>query len=48
MVVIARSEIVRMENHILDEETGMTELDYFEANNCYEDWQVIEDMEELK
>ena len=46
MVFINRSEINRMQKHIIDKETGMTELDAFENQHCYEDWQIIEDMKE--
>jgi len=48
MVVITRSEINKMTKNVIDRETGMTEYDLFENQHCYEDWQVIEDMEESK
>lgn len=48
MVVITRSEINKMTKNVIDRETGMTEYDLFENQHCYEDWQVIEDVEELK
>lgn len=48
MIVIARSELNKMAKNILDKETGMTELDLFEANHVYEDWQIIEDVKEDK
>ena len=44
MIFIKRSELNRMEKHILDDETGMTELDLFEYEHCFEDWQIIEDV----
>lgn len=47
MVFIKRSEIIKMEKHIIDEETEMTEWDLFENNHCYEDIHVIEDVMEV-
>lgn len=44
MLYISRSELNRMEKNVIDRKTGMTEADYFEANHCHEDWQVIEDV----
>lgn len=44
MIIIKRSELNRMAKHILDDETGMTELDLFESQHCFEDWQIIEDV----
>lgn len=44
MVTIARSELNKMAKKVLDKETGMTELDYFESQHCYEDWNIIEDV----
>lgn len=44
MVVIKRSEINRMKKNIIDTETEMTELDYFEWTHSNEDWQIIEDI----
>ena len=44
MIFIKRSELNRMANHILDDETEMTELDLFEYEHCFEDWEVIEDV----
>lgn len=43
MVIIKRSEINRMKKNIIDTETEMTELDYFEWTHSNEDWQIIED-----
>jgi hypothetical protein len=34
-----------MKNKVIDKTTGMTELDAFEARHCYEDWNIIEDIE---
>lgn len=45
MVIIARSELERMEQIILDEETGMTALDLWEWQHSYDDVEVIEDMQ---
>lgn len=44
MVIISRSELNKMAKNVLDEETGMTALDLFENQHCYEDWQIIEDI----
>lgn len=46
MVFVSRSELNAMKNTVVDRETGMTELDWFEAQHCNEDWKIIEDMEE--
>ena len=43
MIFITRSELDRMSKKVIDENTGMTALDLFENQHCYEDWQVIED-----
>lgn len=48
MVTITRSEINKMEKHVIDEETGMTEMDLFENQHCFEDWNIIEDVKEDK
>jgi hypothetical protein len=48
MVTISRSELNKMAKKVLDKETGMTELDYFESQHCYEDWNIIEDVKEDK
>lgn len=48
MVFISRSEINRMEKNVIDKETGMTEMDLFENQHCYEDWHIIEDVKEVK
>ena len=32
-----------MSKKIIDTYTGMTELDLFENQHCYEDWHIIED-----
>lgn len=45
MVIIARSELERMAQIILDEETGMTALDLWEWQHSYDDVEVIEDMQ---
>ena len=42
MIFINRSEIERMNNNVIDQETGMTELDLFESQHCYEDWKIFE------
>lgn len=44
MVTITRSRLNEMEANIIDEETEMTELDLFENSHCYEDWNIIEDL----
>lgn len=44
MVFITRSKINKMSKKVIDKETGMTELDLFEANHCFEDWHIIEDV----
>lgn len=46
MVFITRSEINRMKKNVIDKETGMTEMDLFENQHCYEDWHIIEDAKE--
>lgn len=48
MVIIARSELNRMAKQVLDTSTGMTALDRFENEHCYEDWHIIEDVKEDK
>ena len=48
MIFITRSEINKMSKNVIDKETGMTEMDIFEANHCYEDWKIIEDVKETK
>ena len=48
MIFINRSELNRMAKKIVDRSTGMTELDRFENEYCYEDWHIIEDVEENK
>ena len=45
MSYIARSELNRMSHIILDEETGMTALDYWEWSHPYDDVVIIEDEE---
>lgn len=47
MLIIKRSEINRMKKNIIDSETKMTELDYFEWIHSNEDWKIIEDIEEV-
>lgn len=44
MITITRSELNKMAKNVLDKETGMTELDYFESQHCYDDWNIIEDV----
>lgn len=46
MIFIARSELNRMAKKVVDTYTGMTELDRFESQHCYEDWNIIEDVKE--
>lgn len=46
MLFITRSELNKMRQNILDEETGLTEYDLFENEHCYEDWEIIEDVKE--
>lgn len=41
---IKKSELEKMKNTIIDDETGMTELDYAEWSNPYQDWVIIDDM----
>lgn len=48
MVFITRSELNQMGQNVIDEETGMTELDLFENDHAFEDWHVIEDEKEVK
>ena len=45
MIFINRSELNRMAKKVVDSSTGMTELDRFENEHCYEDWHIIEDEE---
>lgn len=45
MICVTRSELNRMAKNVLDRETGMTELDYFENQYGSEDWNIIEDEE---
>ena len=46
MIFITRSELNRMAKQVLDTNTGMTALDRFENEHCYEDWEIIEDVKE--
>ena len=39
-VFISKQEIEKMKENVIDEETGMTELDLFEWNHCNEDWRI--------
>ena len=41
MIILSKEEVKKMENNILDKETGMTEMDLFEYNHCYEDWRIF-------
>ena len=43
---ITRSELNRMATEILDEDTGMTALDYWEWSHSFGDIHIIEDVEE--
>lgn len=53
MIFISRSEINRMKKNYLPECDHeywglgpLTEFDIFEAEHCYEDWEIIEDVKE--
>ena len=46
MLFINRSKINDMKKNIIDDELGITEYDFFEAEHCYEDWHIIEDVKE--
>lgn len=46
MITIARSKLNEMESIVIDEETGMTQLDYWEWSHCYDDIDIIEDVDE--
>lgn len=46
MTRITRTEINRMANIILDEDTGMTALDLWEWSHSFDDIDIIEDAEE--
>lgn len=43
MTFIRRSELNKMATEILDEDTGMTALDYWEWSHSFDDIEVIED-----
>ena len=49
MITIARSDINRMMRTYCDTVNGITlsEFDVFEADHCYEDWNIIEDEEPI-
>lgn len=40
---IKKSEIEKMANNVIDELTGMTELDYYEYRHPYDDVIIIDD-----
>lgn len=46
MTVIRRSELNRMAEIIIDEDTQMTELDYWEFWHSFDDIDIIEDVSE--
>lgn len=46
--IIRQSELDRMAEIVIDEETGMTELDYWEWSNCFNDNIIIIDDREEK
>ena len=46
MLFINRSKINDMKKNVIDEELGVTEYDFFEAEHCHEDWHIIEDVKE--
>lgn len=51
MVTITRSDINRMKRTYCDTlENGiiLSEFDVFEADHCYEDWNIIEDEEPIE
>lgn len=50
MITIARSDINRMKRTYYDTVNGiiLSEFDIFEADHCYEDWNIIEDEEPIE
>lgn len=51
MITIARSDINRMKRTYCDTlENGiiLSEFDVFEADHCYDDWNIIEDEEPIE
>lgn len=40
-VFISKADIERMKKNVIDSATGMTEFDAFEAQHCYEDWEIV-------
>lgn len=46
MRFIKRSEITRWSEQVIDEETGMTYLDYLEWQGVFDDCEIIEDEED--
>ena len=48
MTVIKRSELNEMSKRVLDEDTGMTALDYWEWSHSFSDIHIIEDEEETE
>lgn len=49
MITITRSDINRMMRTYCDTVDGiiLSEFDVFEADHCYEDWNIIEDVEPI-
>ena len=49
MITITRSDINRMMRTYCDTVNGiaLSEFDVFEADHCYEDWNIIEDEEPI-
>ena len=41
MIFISKAEIEQMKKKVIDPQTGMTELDLFEYNHCYEDVEIL-------
>lgn len=48
MTIIKRSELNEMSRRVLDEDTGMTALDYWEWSHSFSDIHIIEDEEETE
>ena len=44
MIFINRSELNKMRNNVIDQTSGMTELDLFELRHASEDWKIIDDI----
>lgn len=45
-IYLTKKQIENMENSIVDEETGMTEFDYWEWSHPYDELVIINDEEE--